>query len=86
MFWNAKTAVAALPIVWDDGPNANVSSASIADMLKEGLDASEAFVGNKAGDAAKAKQHYAAAVSLAGNGGPVRPDIADAQAFLAKRN
>ena len=53
-FWNAKTAVAALPIVWDDGPNANVSSASIADMLKEGLDAPEAFVGNKAGDAAAA--------------------------------
>src|SRR5580704_1885949 len=49
-FWNAKTAVAALPIVWDDGPNVNVSSASIADMLKEGLDAPEAFVGNKAGD------------------------------------
>ncbi len=49
-FWNAKTAVAALPIVWDEGPNANVSSASIADMLKEGLDAPEAFVGNKAGD------------------------------------
>jgi isoquinoline 1-oxidoreductase beta subunit len=53
-FWNAKTAVAALPIVWDDGPNANVSSASIADMLKEGLDAAEAFVGNKAGDASTA--------------------------------
>jgi isoquinoline 1-oxidoreductase beta subunit len=49
-FWNAKTAVAALPIVWDDGPNASVSSGSIADMLKEGLDASEAFVGNHAGD------------------------------------
>jgi isoquinoline 1-oxidoreductase beta subunit len=49
-FWNAKTAVAALPIVWDDGPNAGVSSATIADMLKEGLDAPDAFVGNKAGD------------------------------------
>ena len=53
-FWNAKTAVTALPIVWDDGPNAKVSSASIADMLKEGLDAPDAFVGNKAGDAAAA--------------------------------
>ena len=53
-FWNAKTAVTALPIVWDDGPNARVSSASIADMLKEGLDAPDAFVGNKAGDAAAA--------------------------------
>jgi isoquinoline 1-oxidoreductase beta subunit len=53
-FWNAKTAVTALPIVWDDGPNAKVSSASIADMLKEGLDAPEAFIGNQVGDAAAA--------------------------------
>src|SRR5437016_677427 len=50
-FWNAKTALAALPIVWDEGPNAKVTSATIADMLKEGLDAEQAFVGNKAGDA-----------------------------------
>src|SRR5437899_1878316 len=50
-FWNAKTALAALPVVWDEGPNAGVSSATIADMLKEGLDAEQAFVGNKAGDA-----------------------------------
>jgi len=50
-FWNAKTALAALPIVWDEGPNTEVSSATIADMLKEGLDADQTFVGNKAGDA-----------------------------------
>src|SRR6266851_3245478 len=50
-FWNAKTALTALPIVWDEGPNATVTSATIADMLKEGLDADQAFVGNKAGDA-----------------------------------
>jgi hypothetical protein len=37
-------------IVWGGGPNANVSSASIAEMLREGLDAPEAFVGNKADD------------------------------------
>src|SRR5712691_11500908 len=49
-FWNAKTALAALPIVWDEGPNAKVSSATIAAMLKDGLDAEQAFVGNKAGD------------------------------------
>src|SRR5215468_2502509 len=53
-FWNAKTALAALPIVWDEGPNVKVSSATIADMLKEGLDAEQVFVGTKAGDA-KAK-------------------------------
>jgi isoquinoline 1-oxidoreductase beta subunit len=50
-FWNAKTAIAALPIVWDEGPNSKVTSATIADLLKEGLDAEQAFVGNKAGDA-----------------------------------
>ena len=49
-WWQAKTALAALPIVWDDGPNAKVSSAGIADMLKAGLDAPEAFVGNQQGD------------------------------------
>ena len=38
-FWNAKTALAALPVVWDEGPNASVSSADIAAMLQEGLDA-----------------------------------------------
>ena len=38
-WWQAKTALEALPIVWDDGPNAKVSSASIAELLKEGLDA-----------------------------------------------
>lgn len=50
-FWNAKTAVAALPIVWDMGENVKVSSASIAEMLKQGLDAEQAYIGNQAGDA-----------------------------------
>src|SRR5688572_11836158 len=50
-WWAAKTALDALPIVWDEGPNAKVSSASIADVLKEGLDAEQAFVGNQNGDA-----------------------------------
>ncbi len=49
-WWQAKTALAALPIVWDEGPNAKVSSASIAELLKAGLDAEETFVGNKQGD------------------------------------
>jgi isoquinoline 1-oxidoreductase beta subunit len=53
-WWQAKTALEALPVVWDDGPNANVSSASIADMLATGLDASEAFVGNRQGDVSAA--------------------------------
>ena len=47
----AKTALSALPIVWDEGAGAKVSSASIAAQLKAGLDAKEAGVGNKNGDA-----------------------------------
>jgi isoquinoline 1-oxidoreductase beta subunit len=50
-WWNAKTALDQLPVVWDEGPNAKVSSATIAEMLKAGLDAEQAFVGNKEGDA-----------------------------------
>jgi len=50
-FWHAKTAVDALPIVWDEGENAKVSSATIAEWLKAGLDADQAFVGNENGDA-----------------------------------
>ncbi len=49
-WWNAKTALEALPIVWDEGPNAKVSSATIADVLKAGLDADQAIVGNQGGD------------------------------------
>jgi isoquinoline 1-oxidoreductase subunit beta len=50
-WWRAKTALDELPITWDEGPNAKVSSASIAAWLKEGLDADTALVGNKTGDA-----------------------------------
>ncbi len=51
-WWHAKTALDALPIVWDEGDNAKVSSASIAKWLAEGLDNSQpAFVGNQNGDA-----------------------------------
>jgi isoquinoline 1-oxidoreductase subunit beta len=49
-WWNARTALDALPIVWDNGPNEAVSSASIAETLKAGLDAEQAFVGNQSGD------------------------------------
>lgn len=50
-WWRAKTALEALPVVWDEGPNANVSSASIAKWLEEGLDpAQPAFAANKNGD------------------------------------
>jgi isoquinoline 1-oxidoreductase beta subunit len=50
-WWHAKTALDALPVVWDEGPHAKVSSADIAAMLRAGLDAEQAFVGNQAGNA-----------------------------------
>jgi isoquinoline 1-oxidoreductase beta subunit len=50
-WWQAKTALEQLPVVWDEGENAKVSSSTIADVLKAGLDAEQAFVGNQAGDA-----------------------------------
>jgi isoquinoline 1-oxidoreductase beta subunit len=53
-WWRAKTALDALPIEWDFGPNAGVSSASIAQVLKDGLDAPQAAVGNQVGDVERA--------------------------------
>jgi isoquinoline 1-oxidoreductase beta subunit len=53
-YWNAHTALAALPIEWDLGKSAGVQQADITAMLKEGLTATEAYIGNKAGDAAGA--------------------------------
>jgi isoquinoline 1-oxidoreductase beta subunit len=49
-WWQAQTALKAMAIEWDEGPNARVDSASIAEHLKTGLDAKEAFVGLKQGD------------------------------------
>jgi Tfp pilus assembly protein PilF len=40
----------------------------------------------KLGDTAKARAHYAAAVALAENADPIRPDVAAARAFVAKSN
>jgi len=53
-WWQAKTALDALPATWDEGPNAKVSSASIAEFIKSGLDAEQAFVGNENGNARQA--------------------------------
>ena len=49
-WWRAKTALEAVPVAWDEGKNAKVSSATIADFLKEGLDSDQAIVGNQVGD------------------------------------
>ena len=42
-WWHAKKALDALPIVWDEGPNAKVTSAQIAEHLKTGLTSNDAF-------------------------------------------
>src|SRR5438876_812905 len=52
-WWRAKTALEALPIVWDEGANAAQSSATIAERLKEGLTADDAFADTQIGDALK---------------------------------
>lgn len=51
-WWQAKTALETLPITWDKGPHADLSSADIDKMLDEGLTSDEqVFVGNADGDA-----------------------------------
>ena len=53
-WWRAKSALDALPIVWDEGPGASQSSAMIAEHLKEGLTAQDVYAFRKEGDALKA--------------------------------
>ncbi|MBL8519460.1 MAG: xanthine dehydrogenase family protein molybdopterin-binding subunit, partial [Betaproteobacteria bacterium] len=53
-WWRANSALNALNIQWDEGPNANASSEAFAATLKEALEAKDAVVGNKIGDAAAA--------------------------------
>jgi len=50
-WWRAKTALDAVKIEWDEGPNAKASSAAFAEVLKAGLDAKDAVVGASIGDA-----------------------------------
>ena len=53
-WWRAKTALDALKIEWDEGPNSKLSSADIAATLKAGLDSKDGIVGNQVGDAVTA--------------------------------
>jgi isoquinoline 1-oxidoreductase subunit beta len=64
-WWRAKKALEALPVSWDEGDNAKVTSASIAQFLKEGLDADQAFVGNQSGDVKSALAGAAKVVEAA---------------------
>jgi isoquinoline 1-oxidoreductase beta subunit len=53
-WWQARKALDALPVAWDDGQHGAISSASIAEYLAAGLDAAEAGVGREDGDVAAA--------------------------------
>jgi isoquinoline 1-oxidoreductase beta subunit len=53
-WWRAKSALEVLPIVWDEGPGASRTSALIAEHLKEGLTAKDAYAFRNEGDALKA--------------------------------
>ena len=50
-WWHAKKALDALPVQWDNGANVGVQQAATNAVLKAGLDAETAAVGNKRGDA-----------------------------------
>jgi isoquinoline 1-oxidoreductase subunit beta len=49
-YWQAHQALMALPVTWDEGPNAALDDAAIAELLRGGLAASDAAVAAKAGD------------------------------------
>ncbi len=53
-WWRAKSALEALPIVWDEGPDATATSATIAAHLKTGLTSGDAYAERNEGDALKA--------------------------------
>jgi isoquinoline 1-oxidoreductase beta subunit len=50
-WWRAKTALDALPIVWDEGENGKVTNASIRKHLEEGLNATDNNGERREGDA-----------------------------------
>jgi isoquinoline 1-oxidoreductase subunit beta len=49
-WWHANTALAALPIEWDNGDHTKQSSAEFAKVMRAALDAPEAAMGNQNGD------------------------------------
>lgn len=53
-WWQAEKAVRSLPVTWSETSADRISSSSIGEFLKEGLDAKEAFIGHTHGDALKA--------------------------------
>jgi isoquinoline 1-oxidoreductase subunit beta len=55
-WWHARTALDALPIVWDEGANAKVSSATIAAHLASGIAVEKTYTNRNEGDALAAIQ------------------------------
>jgi isoquinoline 1-oxidoreductase beta subunit len=49
-FWQAQQALSALPITWDEGPNAKLDDADITAMLRDGTEASDAATAANEGD------------------------------------
>jgi len=60
-WWHAQQALRELPIEWDFGENAKVSSASIMEFLRDGLTVKDAPVSRQEGDIDKA---FAAAAKV----------------------
>ena len=56
-WWQAKKALDALPITWEEGAAAKASSASIGELLKEGLTAAGDNGANRNGDVGTALQN-----------------------------
>jgi isoquinoline 1-oxidoreductase beta subunit len=48
-WWRARKALEALPVAWNEGANAGMNTPAVLATLREGLEASEAFVGNERG-------------------------------------
>jgi len=53
-WWQANSALEAMPIEWDGGKLANYGSSDVETLLDEGLSGTDSFTGNKTGDVAKA--------------------------------
>jgi isoquinoline 1-oxidoreductase subunit beta len=62
-WWQAKKALEALPVTWDEMPGAGLSSAAIRESFIQGLDAEDVAIGRKTGDFAAAAAGAASIVS-----------------------
>jgi len=66
-WWQANSALEAMPIEWEGGKLANYSSDNINAMLDDGLTAKETYTGNQGGDVAKAMNAAAKTVEATYN-------------------